>query len=328
MFGMPSSPPEFFHKMQTEILQAIRGKLSSSALSAKLGYKFNQVARWEKGERRLLWIDFVAICEARRLPLAEQVELYLGYTGNLQASGPFTKTLLAGKKIEEIAKASKLNRSKISRWVGGKAEPTFLDAYALLKSTVNLLSFLEPLVDLAKVPSLAGDYAIFRRQRELAYSMPYLDALMEALLLNSYQDAARHDPSLLSAASGLPVKTVASALEQLEEAGMVEKKAGKYRPIEISVDYRADKMRMTRMILHWLGQTSRAVENLATKPLSGSLVGFSVMSLSRENHEKALLLFREFNRAIHALGSEEQKTRDKVVVLVNSLMDAAAFGES
>ena len=60
-------------KMQAELLRAIRGKLSTSALSAKLGYKFNQVARWEKGERRLLWTDFVALCEARRLPLAAQL---------------------------------------------------------------------------------------------------------------------------------------------------------------------------------------------------------------------------------------------------------------
>lgn len=314
-------------KLQAELLRAIRGKLTASALSAKLGYKFNQVARWEKGERRLLWSDFVAVAEARRLPLAEQVKQYLGYEGDLRATGPFTRTLLAGKPVGELAKSARLNRSKLSRWLGGKAEPTFLDVFALLRSSVNLISFLEPLVELGKVPSLAGEYEIFRRQRELAYSMPYLDALMEALLMDAYLKSARHDPSILARAAGLPERTVATALASLEAAGMVERNGDKYQAIEISIDYRADRARMVKNILHWIGETASTVQNLQTRPLKGSLVGFSVFSLSREGHEKALKLFREFNMAIHALGTEDKGPKEKVLVLVNSLMDAQGFGE-
>jgi predicted transcriptional regulator len=311
---------------QTEILHVIRGKLAASALSAKLGYRFNQAARWESGERRLLWTDFVAICEARRLPLAGQISLYLGYKGNLHDTGPFMKTLLSGKSIDEASKTTGINRSKISRWLSVKAPPTFMDVYMLLRSAVNTLSFFEGILDLSKVPSLASDYRLFQQQRELAYSIPYLDALMEALLLRAYKEAAKHEPEILSAAAGLSIKTVNSALASLAAAGMVEKKSGKYQAAEIGIDYRADKMRMAKMILHWLGETSKAIESLPTKPLSGSLVGFSVFSLSQENHEKAAALFREFNRAIHALGSEDQGPKEKVWVLVNAMMDASHFG--
>ncbi len=312
-------------KIQADLLRTLRGRLSSSALSAKLGYSFNQVARWEKSERRLLWSDFVSVCEVRKLPLREQVELYLGYKGDLRATGPLTKTLLAGKPIGLVSKSTRLDRSKISRWLSGKAEPTFLDVYLLLRSGVNLLSFLEPLVELSKVPSLAKEYSIFRHQRELAYSMPYLDSLMEALLLQEYQSSPKHEVEILSHASGLSPKAVASALSELEAAGMVEKKNGKYQSIEIAIDYRADKLRMRNMILHWLSETAKSVERLPEKPLQGSLIGFSVFSLSREGHERALTLFREFNRAIHALGSEDSGPKEKVLVLVNSLIDAANF---
>lgn len=322
---MPSATQPSLQKIQTEILKEIRGKLTSSALSAKLGYGFNQVARWEKGERRLLWTDFVTICKVRRLPLAEQVEAYLGYREDLFDTGPFTKTLLSGKSIDEASRATRLSRSKISRWIHGKAPPTFLDVYLLLASVINVLSFLEPLVNLERVPSLAGQYDLFRRQREIAFSMPQLDALMEALLVRPYQEAPKHDAAALSAISGLSLEFVTESLSALEKAGMVEKKGGKYRAVEIGIDYRADKQRMRGIILHWLEQASRLVEHYNSSHSAGALVGFSVFSLSREGHEKVNALFREFNRAIHAIGSEDQGPKEKVFMLVNALSDVAYF---
>ena len=207
---LPADSAQNLRKTQTEILQAIRGKLSSSALSGKLGYRFNQVARWEKGERRLLWTDFVALCQARHLPLAEQLRHYLGYEGDPCASGPLTKTLLGGKSIDETAKATKLNRSKITRWLNGKASPTFLEIYLLLRLAIDPFGFLERLVDLSQVPSLAKDYRLFQKQRELAYTLPYLDAIMEALLLRSYQEAGKHGAEVLASAAGLPSASAAS----------------------------------------------------------------------------------------------------------------------
>lgn len=71
------------------------------------------------------------------------------------------------------------------------------------------------------------------------------------------------------------------------------------------------------------------MENLPTRPLQNSLVAFSVMSLSREAHAKALKLFRDFNRALHELGTDDKGPKDKVIVQVGSLMDdAASFAET
>lgn len=324
---MPTDLSSDLQKIQSELVRAIRGKLSASALSAKLGYKFNQVSRWEKGERRLLWTDFVAICEAKRLPLREQLDSYLGYRGDLSATGPFTKTLLSGKSIDETSKTTQLNRSKISRWLNGKAPPTFADVFLLLRSTINVISFLERLVDLSKVPSLAEEYDIFRKQRELAYAMPYFDALMEALLVRSYQEARENDLEILAAVAGLPVGTVASALEKLFEAGMVEKNEGKYKSIEINIDHRADKVQMVNLMLHWLNEITRIAGKLRERPLDGSLIGFSVFSLSKEGHERALNAFREFHRTIHEIGSLDKGPKEKVLVLANGLVDVAHFGQ-
>ncbi|MGZ3662651.1 MAG: hypothetical protein ACXVCK_21310 [Bdellovibrionota bacterium] len=214
-------------RLQSEILRVIRGKLTASALSRKLGYKFNQFSRWESGEKRLLWTDFVAICKVRRLPLREQIILFLGYEGDLLDTAALTKTLLGGKSIDEASKATKLDRSRISRWLRGKAPPTFLDIYTLLGSTVNVLSFLEPIVNLQEVPILAADYAVLRQQRELAFALPYLDALMEAMIVRRYMELNKHDSKALGAIAGIPAEAVDRALTALEAVGMVEKKIGK-----------------------------------------------------------------------------------------------------
>lgn len=313
-------------RLQSEILRSIRGKLTTSAFSGKLGYQFNQYARWEKGERRLLWTDFVAICQVRRLPLREQVSLYLGFEGDFSETGAFTKTLMNGQPIGEVAKAAKLSRSKISRWLRGKAAPTFMDVYALLKLGVNTLSFFEPLVDLEKIPSLAADYTTFRQQRELAYSLPYLDVLLEALVVRGYEDLAKHDSKVLARIAGLPVSVVDRSLSALLATGMLEKRGSKYKVVEIGVDYRADKRRMARILTHWLNQTTQLAAK-ADGSITGSLLGFSVLSLSDEAHEQASNLLREYLRGIHKIGSEDRGPKQKVIVFTTSLVDAMRFCE-
>lgn len=136
------------------------------------------MARWKRASAASSGTTyFVAVCEARRLPLAAQVADYLGYTGDLRDTAAVTKTLLGGKSIEEAVKAAPkglpINRSKLSRWVNwARPRPTFLDIYTLLSSAVNSMSLLEQLVDLTKVPSLAARYEIFRRQRSLPSASP------------------------------------------------------------------------------------------------------------------------------------------------------------
>jgi transcriptional regulator with XRE-family HTH domain len=262
-------------QLSGEVLRAIRGNLTSSALSRKLGYKFDQVSRWERGERRLLWSDFVALCQARRLPLREQLTAHLGNGEDLLDTPKLIKALLSGKSIDLAAKASKFSRSKLSRWLGGKATPTFLDVYALLGLSLNTLSFLEPLVDQSKIPSLALDYAEFRRQRELAYSLPHLDALMEALVVRHYLEMKAHSPSVLGKIAGLPVEEVNASLTALEAAGMVKKVGGKFKAVELNIDYTADRRRMTKNILHWLSEISRTIERTEGQPLDGSLVALA-----------------------------------------------------
>lgn len=314
-------------KIQSEVLRAIRGKLTTSAFSAKLGYKFNQYARWEKGERRLAWTDFLAICQTRKLPIKKQISLYLGYEGELEDTGAFTKTLLHGFSIDEVSKATKISRSKISRWVNGKAAPTFNDVFDLLNWGVNALSFFEPLVDLEKVPTLAKRYEQFKQQRELVFTMPHLDALQEALLVRTYLNLAQHDSKVLAQIAGLPVDVVDRSLEALSKMKQVEKKAGKYKVVEIGVDYRSDKKRMAKILAHWLKQTTGVVERVTDKPIERSLVGFSVLSLSKEGHEKASNLVREFVRGMHAIGSEDKGPKDGVYVFTTSFVDTERFGE-
>ncbi|MES2964737.1 MAG: DUF4423 domain-containing protein [Bdellovibrionota bacterium] len=315
-------------KIQAEVLRAIRGKLTTSAFSAKLGYRFNQYARWEKGDRRLMWTDFVAVCETKKLPIARQVSLYLGYEGDLGKTDALTKTLLHGFSIDEVSKATEISRSKISRWVNGKASPAFGDVYDLLNWGVNVLAFLEPLVDLEKVPSLAKRYEQFKLQRELVFTMPHLDALQEALLVRRYEKSTRHDSRILAEIAGLPVDVVDRSLEALLETKQVEKKSGKYRMTEIGVDYRADKKRMAKILAHWLRQTTAVVERVTDKPIERSLVGFSVFSLSADAHEKASNLLREFVRGMHTIGSEDKGPKDGVFVFTTSLVDAERFGDS
>lgn len=314
-------------KLQTEILPIIRGRLSTSAFSAKLGYRFNQYARWEKGERRLLWSDFVAICQIRHLPIRQQVKFYLGFDGDLTNVSAFTKTLMHGFSIDEVSKATKISRSKISRWINGKASPTFSDVFNLLKWGVNVYSFFEPLIDLQKVSSLSNEYERFKQQRELAYTMPHLDVLREALTVRAYQSLARHDSKVLSRIAGLPVDVVDRSLEAMLETKQIEKKAGKYKMIELGLDYREDKRRMVNILTHWMRQSTAVVER-SENSIEDSLVGFSVLNLSEEAHEKASTLFREFLRGIHAIGSQDKKTKEKVFVFSASFINAERFGES
>ena len=72
----------------------------------------------------------------------------------------------------------------------------------------------------------------------------------------------------------------------------------------------------------------RAWKNAGLSPATASLIeGHGTATQVGDVVEVSSLntLFREFNRAMHALGSEEQGAKERVFVMTSALMDAARF---
>src|SRR4051812_5121738 len=113
-----------FDLIARETVVAARGKLSQRALSRKLGYRTNQVYRWESGQRQVSWPQFAELCRATGLDLRGALRKLGCYQKDPTDTGTLVRFLLGEAKLAAVAKVSGVSRFSLMRWRNGTATPS------------------------------------------------------------------------------------------------------------------------------------------------------------------------------------------------------------
>lgn len=92
-----------FHIISRELIRAIRGHRSQATLNARLGYKSNQVHRWESGSSRILWSDFVRFSGCCKISIESILRNEIGYNDDPQNGRKFFSYLIGHTKQAELA---------------------------------------------------------------------------------------------------------------------------------------------------------------------------------------------------------------------------------
>lgn len=238
MSDQPTRKPEssdlIFENLQADLLKALRGAESQSDLSFALGFKFNQVARWERGRVRLKWQDFVRLCEHRKIDLnGIFLGVYSFQPGKLRDSPEFIRQLMGfvvgPYSHREIADKAGVSTAMFERWLYGRAEPTLIDILKLLQATTqqSFFAWLARLVDIQKLPSVAYIGFQSRSEQSVEAAFPFAPAIEAAIRAKEYVDSP-HSTAILSQLSGVPESVIDSVLPILVETGNLAVEGGKY----------------------------------------------------------------------------------------------------
>src|SRR5687768_2622287 len=95
---------ENFENVSRELIRAIRGRTSCAIASRRLGYSFNQVARWENGSKTILWEDFVRLAETRGKDIGRALTTLELFNRQPRRIHKTIVEIISGRKISEAAK--------------------------------------------------------------------------------------------------------------------------------------------------------------------------------------------------------------------------------
>lgn len=316
-----------YETVSVELLRALRGRRSQSALSRRLGYRSNIVHRWET---RQCWPGadrFLELCQRVGVDLRKSYErmvprrpepLFKAAPASRVAVTALLTELRGRTPIIELAAAMAVNRFTVSKWVRGTACPNLPAFLQLIEATSGrMLDFVATLCDPAALPSLAARWKQLQLARNVAYDEPWSHAVLRALQL---EGAPRSGSQLeyISARLGLPQLEVARLLRVLRAAGQVARRDGRWRANNVQrVDTSLDPERARMLKATWIRAAADRLE-------AGSPGGFaySLFEVSASDLVRLRELQLQYARAMLAVISASRGT-ERVGLFCAQLLDLA-----
>ena len=305
-----------------ELVRALRGKRSQTAVGRRMRRRSNVMHAWERGHRFPSAADFALLVRAtggdltRAFAAVTKEPSPEALTPHKRAqTARWLRAMAAGRATSELARATTRNRNTVARWLEGSTEPRLPDLLRFIQATtLRLMEFLGQLVDPAELPSVVLAYRDLEAQRRLAYEMPWSHAVLRALELETYAGLARHVPGFIAAQLGVPLAVEQACLEALAGSGQIRKHRGKWRVVRVlAIDTRVDPARNLVLKRHWAKTAFARLEREATP--ASSLFSYNLFAIS----EEGLATIAELHRAYYeqVRGVVEACVAPTRVVLMN-----------
>lgn len=315
-------------QISRELMRALRGERSQTALSRQLGFRSNVAYAWEHG-RRYPEMSFVLRSAVSRRPaLRGDLARFFGlpeeaFEGR-RVHAPRTVTLLVQHLVGStpkirLAKRLGVDRTTLGRWVTGRTEPRLPEFLSLLQATTQrLLLFVSLFTDLERLPSTKEPYAHLKKQQRLAYDLPMSHAVLRALELTAYQRLPRHDSGFIADHVGIDVTQVDRLLGELVGAGLVVKRRDRYAAQEIlTVDTRVDAKKNRKLKEFWAREALSRFS--AESEPAETLFSFNLFAVSEEGYQRIRELHLDYYDRVRAI-IDQSPTADRVLLMNLQLM--------
>lgn len=322
-------------QLTRDLIRALRGRRSQTALSRRLGYKSNVVYTWEAGHRAPTAAELLRVAARTGLDVPAAVErFYRSRPAWLDQHDPCTpdgfaawlRDLRADTPIVRLAESSGLSRFAIARALSGETELRLPDVLRLIEAaSLRALDWVAALVDPERLPSVRGRWRRLEAQRRVALEQPYTQAVLRAVELADYTSLPRHQPGWIGARLSLPEGLEEACLFLLAEAGEIRWDGLRWRPAgSLTVDTRSDPERSRRLKAWW---ARVGLERLGQDP--DGLWSYNVVSVSQADLHHIQELHRAYFRAVRTIVARSSPPERVVVLNVQCFaLDAASTGSA
>lgn len=293
-----------------ELVAGLRGARSRALLSRRLGYRTNTVSDWEAGRRYPTASEFLRACALLRVDVDAAFKRFHAPTapylraGREFALSSWLEALRGRTPLHAVADRSGFSRFAVSRWLKGQSRPRLPEFLCLVDALTDRASDLaDALVGIDKLPSLLESHLRRSAAKNLAFEHPESEAILRVMETAAYQALAKHPPGVLAEVLGFTPELESSVLAALERAGILQKSAGRYRPLQpLNVDTSAEPAALNRLKAHW---AQVALERLSS-PREPDWFGYNLVSLSAADLERVREILRNAYREIRALAAASE----------------------
>jgi transcriptional regulator with XRE-family HTH domain len=245
-----------------QLIRALRGKRSQTALSRRLGYRTNVLYMWESGANFPTAATFFRVARSVGIAVNPALAEFYRRPPSFLASLDLTTPLgvarllddLRGKaSIVSLAASTKRSRFAIARWMNGTTEPRLPDLLRVVEaSTLRLLDFLAVFVDPSRLPHVAGDWQKLETARRAAFEMPWSHAVLRVLELDEYRRSKTPAPGWIASKLGIAPEEEQRCLKLLVETGQIHRSRKRFRLGDVlTVDTRHDPAGARKLAAFW-----------------------------------------------------------------------------
>lgn len=319
----PSSDAFEAEAVAKELVRALRGRRSQTALSRRLGYASNVVYLWESGRRAPSASELFRIVaktggDPRAAFVGFPVDVSDLALGTPEGIGELLVRLRGSARPAEVARRCGVSRYVASRWLGGRTEPRLAELVQLIEVlTLRGVDFVAALVPPEKLPSLSARWRELEQRRRVAISLPWSTAVLRLLETDEYRARARSE-RWIARRLGLDAAEVRRCLDALVASGLVVRAGGKLavRPVALDTSTTTEGDRRA-LKLHWADVGRARLADGAP-----GLFSWSVFALSRADYAKLQALHVGYLTALRQL--VDASSPSEVVAVANVQLFALA----
>lgn len=286
-------------RVRRELVRAMRGNLRQIALSQKLGFKGNQLYRWESATVNITWEEFCALAMACEISVTTALLKSCGYARESLRASEVIRHLCPGYSGNDLSKILGLDIQAVRRILRGASSPPLDIVLQILWNQNLLITFLESLELKRDLPWLKihrerASKAI-EAEKKLVRDHPY--AMLACAMIDALR--SRYREGDLSRLLQIPRSKEKEMLALLSTAGMIKREKGKLsfdllRPSESGFQ----SMRpMIQYLLKWF---QYSVGKHHEKPTHAIYRG-GVLSCPKEKYFEILELSRGFMEKVNLI---------------------------
>ena len=285
--------PVDFEQLARELIRALRGRRSQAAFARRLGFRSNVVYRWESGRAYPTAASTLQIAARVGVDVRAALQTFHrrepGWlhahedATSREAVAAFLDDLRGRTPVVVVARSAGLSRYRVARWLAAETEPRLPDFLRMIEvASLRLVDFVAALVDPTLLPSIRAVHAQQEAVRRAAYDVPWTQAVLRALELQSYRALPAHRPGWIAARLGIPLEAEKQCMKLLQRSRQIARRSGRYAPTNVQlVDTRSDPIAAARLRAFWaqVGSTRLAGERGGT--FAYTVFGVSARDLSR-----------------------------------------------
>ncbi len=312
-----------YEVIQKEILTAMRANRSQTFVSRRLGFKHNQVYRWESGRVTISWKDFARFSKVcgKNLPLTlKELFNFQGEPGDYAA---LLQLLIGEIKRKEICKLLGTSAYRLRKWLSGELSPSFVEMLKLFDQFKRQLTdFVFALGVIDNVKSLGDQTSMKMRLLALHRERPYAGILLHAFDLRAYVEMKQHEPGWAASRIGISLEDEIATLECLTTLGLISFKNGKYRtqPTQLHIDSSADFSCFRKTRRYWLQRAIDHIEGMKS-PTRDNLFGYLSYSCSESARLAIVEKYSQFLAGVRFIVENDTEDAELVQLLNIQIFD-------
>lgn len=317
---------EYYEKITRLLIIELRGKNTQLQMSEKLGFKYNMWAKWESGQKRLMWSEFTVILKVLKINIDFALSEILSkkITTKIPENELLQEILnkFGGFQDPNIFKKLQISKSSLYRQLTNTQNISL----AFIFHTLDFLSatfprLLKAILNNPSTPELKKLCSSLDSRYEIEGQYPWISAVEGILDTEDYKKLSKHTDLFIAKKLNISNERVKFALKTLKSVDAIEFKDNKYILLSNNVNF-TDLVTSAKFMKFWTQVALNRFNTPDGVPLPRKGWSMRVYPVSKEAKQKIIKARSKFESELMKIISDDESAhKNQLQVLILHLFD-------